>query len=93
MSRQQLFTSPVSRTLAATLGVLVTAVVVTAGMASYLPLSQANQVVLPIILFPLTWFGLFIWALLDQKIWRPWAGLFALSAGHLLLILASVGKL
>lgn len=93
MDRQQLFTRPISRTLAASLGVLVTAVVMTAGMASYLPLSQANQVVLPIILFPITWLCLFLWALLDQKMWRTWVGLAVLSTGHLLLILMSIGKL
>ncbi|MEO1081153.1 MAG: hypothetical protein AAFY29_16455 [Pseudomonadota bacterium] len=93
MGGARLFSRPLGRSLAATLGVLLTAVLTTAGMAAYLPLNQANQVVLPIILFPVTWLVLFLWVLLDQRLWRPLLGLLVLSVGHLLLILANIGRL
>lgn len=88
-----LFTRPVSRTFAATLGALVAAVVVTTGMAAYLPFGQANSVVLPIILFPVTWLCLFLWALFDGNLWRVWGGFFILAVAHIGVIVRSVGLL
>ncbi|MEO1204505.1 MAG: DUF3649 domain-containing protein [Pseudomonadota bacterium] len=91
MSEERLFSHPVSRVIAATIGVLLTAVLVTTAMPSYLPLEQANSVVMPIILFPVTWLLLLLWVLFEQKLWRAWVGLVLLSALHLGLILSGVG--
>ena len=91
MPKETLFPRPVSRVTAATLGVLVTAVMVTTAMPSYLPLDQASSVVLPIVLFPATWLALFLWVLFESKMWRAWVGLVVLSVSHLALILTGVG--
>ena len=93
MAGETLFTRPISRVVAATVGVLLTAVVVTTAMPSYLPVGQANSVVMPIILFPVTWLLLFIWVLFESRMWRAWAGLTALFVAHLGLILTGVGIL
>ena len=91
MAEQALFPRPISRVLAATVGVLVAAVLVTTAMPSYLPVEQANSVVMPIVLFPVTWLLLFFWVLFESRMWRAWTGLFLLCAVHLGLILAGVG--
>ena len=93
MAEGTLFTRPISRVLAATVGVLLTAVVVTTAMPSYLPVGQANSVVMPIILFPVTWLLLFFWVLFESRMWRAWAGLVVLFVAHLGLILTGVGVL
>ncbi|MEM7707335.1 MAG: hypothetical protein AAF358_17385 [Pseudomonadota bacterium] len=93
MSQDTLFPRPVSRVLAATLGVLITAVLITTAMPVYVPFSQASSVVVPIVLFPVTWLLIFLWVLFEQKMWRAWLGLFALSGLHLGLILSGVGVL
>ncbi|GAB5413483.1 MAG: hypothetical protein Cons2KO_10860 [Congregibacter sp.] len=93
MPKEELFSQPLARSALATVGVLLASLLVTTGMAAYLPTSQVNQVVLPIIAFPVTWLLLFLWATLDTHLWRASVGLLLLSLSHLLLILRSVGKL
>ena len=60
MATERLFPSPKSRVLAATIGVLLAAVIITAAMPVYLPLPQASRVAMPIVLFPITWLLLFL---------------------------------
>ena len=91
MAEERLFPRPVSRVLAATLGVLLTAVLVTTAMPSYLPAGEANSVVMPIVLFPVTWLLLFFWVLFETRMWRAWVGLAVLSVANLALILTGVG--
>lgn len=93
MAEGALFTRPISRVFAATVGVLLTAVVVTTAMPAYLPIGQASSIVVPIILFPVTWLLLFFWVLFERRMWRAWTGLVVLFAVHLGLILSGVGMI
>ena len=93
MSEERLFPAPKSRTLAATLGVLVTAVLMTAAMPAYLPIGLANSIVLPIVLFPVTWLLLFLWVLFDRSMIRAWLVLVGLALGHAALIALGLGAL
>ena len=93
MSDERLFPAPRSRTIAATLGVLVTAVLITAAMPAYLPIGLANSIVLPIILFPVTWLLLFLWVLFDRSMVRAWLVLIALALAHATLIALGLGAL
>jgi len=88
-----LFPAPRSRALAATLGAFVVSVLVTTAMPRVLPLSEANSIVLPIVLFPLTWLALFFWVCFDRNMWRTWVGLALLGAGSAGLIARSLGVL
>lgn len=93
MAEEQLFGSPRSRVTAATLGVLLTAILVTAAMPAWLPLSDANRIVMPILLFPITWLLLLFWVLFAKSMLKTWAVLMGLMVGNLLLIVATVGIL
>ena len=93
MPKERLFPAPRSRVTCATLGVLVAAVLVTAGMPAYLPLGQANNIVLPIILFPLTWLVLFLWVLFARSMLRAWGVIVVLIAVNALVIASEVGAL
>ncbi len=80
------FSNPMSRTLAATLGVLLTCIFVISAMPTYLPFSQSDTIALPTILFPLIWLTLFLYVCFCQKIWHAWLVLLVLSSSHILLI-------
>jgi len=67
-------------------GAVIVAVVTMAGMALWLPAGAANidNIVLPLVLFPLIWAALFFHACLDRRLGRVALvaiGLFALHAG------------
>jgi len=53
-------------------GAVIVAVVVMAGMSLWLPRGAAgiDNLVLPLVLVPLIWAGLFFHACLDAKLWR-----------------------
>lgn len=85
-SKKPLFTSPKSRAFASTLGVLLTGLIVTAGMPLYLPFGQADNLALPVIGFPIIWFCLFLIVLFIEKIWKVWLLLFVLSVVHATII-------
>lgn len=55
-----------------------------AGGALWLPTgpAQIDNLVLPIVLFPAIWAGVFFYAMLDRRIGRAWAVLGALSVLH-----------
>lgn len=67
-------------------GAVIVALVVMAGMALWMPGGAAgiDNLVLPLVLFPLIWAGLFFHACLDSRVGRVAAvaiGLFAVHAG------------
>lgn len=90
MSEGPLFTAPTSRVLAATVGVLLCAIIVTAALPAYLPFNQANNIALPIILFPVTWLGLFLWVLFARSMLRAWLALAILAIIHAGIIAAGL---
>lgn len=93
MAKEQLFDSPRSRVAAATLGVLLSAILVTAAMPAWLPVSDANRIVMPIVLFPVTWLLLLFWVLFAKSMRWTWTVMAGLMVGNLLLIVTTVGIL
>ncbi|WP_041523222.1 hypothetical protein [Gilvimarinus agarilyticus] len=81
-----LFSAPKTRLLACILGVLITATLVTAGSATYLPFNEIDRIGVPILLFPVTWSVLFLYAVIANSMWRIWAVLAVLSLVHVGLI-------
>ncbi|MBD1390737.1 hypothetical protein IC617_15000 [Neiella sp. HB171785] len=64
------FSQPKQRHFLALFLALITATVMIPGMTTYLPLSAADQVAIPILLFPFIWTGLFVYAYLAPKAWH-----------------------
>ena len=93
MPAERLFSSPKNRVFAATVGVLLAAVIVTAAMPVYLPLPQASRVAMPIVLFPVTWLLLFLWVLFARSMWRAWLVLTGITIVHAGLIAAGLGAI
>lgn len=89
-SKVPLFDAPIARTLGATLGALVTAVVVTAAMPLYLPFSQADSIGVPILLFPFTWIALFLYCALCKHVGWAWLLMLACTLSHAALIFFSL---
>lgn len=81
-----LFSSPKSRLFACIIGVLVASTVITAGAATYLPFNEIDRIGVPILLFPITWTLLFIFAVMSQSLWKVWAWLSVLTLVHVGLI-------
>ncbi len=63
-----------------------------AGGALWLPKgnAQIDNLVLPIVLFPAIWAGVFFYAMLDRRMGRAWLVLGGLSALHAVLIAVHV---
>lgn len=59
-----------------------------AGAALYLPAGAAgvDNMVFPVVLFPLIWCALFLYALLDSRLFRAYAVILLLGLSHLGLI-------
>ena len=93
MVEEELFTAPKSRTWAATIGALLAAILITAAMPVWLPLSDANRIVLPIVFFPLTWLAVFFWVVFAKSMLRTWAIIITLIVGNAVLVATSVGAL
>ena len=93
MAKEQLFGAPKSRVVAATIGVLLAATLITAAMPAWLPFDQANNIVMPIVFFPVTWLMLFFWVLFARNMLRMWAILVVLMIGNAALVAATVGAL
>jgi len=68
--------------------VLVAACMLMAGGAVWLPPGQAqvNNLVLPIVLFPLLWTALFLYACLDTRMQRAYAVICTLIASNAALV-------
>ncbi|MEM7360209.1 MAG: hypothetical protein AAF431_13995 [Pseudomonadota bacterium] len=67
-NRKTVFSNPKLRALLATLGVFLAAIVITAGLPVYLPLSEINRIATPVLLFPLIWFALFLMVVMTERI-------------------------
>lgn len=67
---------------------LIAACLVMAGGAVWLPegVAKVNNLVLPVVLFPLLWTATFLYACLDKKLTRAYAVMGALSAVNAALI-------
>jgi hypothetical protein len=85
-----LFTSPKLRVIVLSLGVSLTAVVVTAGLSVYLPVSLADKIGLPVLLFPLIWLSLFFLTCFCQSIWRAIGMLSVLTMLHVVVVYFSL---
>lgn len=81
-TRTSVFTSIKSRNFAGVLMAFITCVVLIPGMTTYLPLSKADQIGVPILLFPFIWTALCIYCYMAKKVWQPWALMIALSLSH-----------
>lgn len=81
-----LFSAPKTRLLACIIGVLITATLITAGGATYLPFNEIDRIGVPILLFPVTWTLLFLFAAMARSVWRVWAALSLVSLVHAGLI-------
>ncbi|MGB0895115.1 MAG: hypothetical protein ACPGUD_11975 [Parashewanella sp.] len=85
ITKKATFDSIKSRHFAAILMAFVTSVVIIPGMTTYLPLSLADQIAIPILLFPFIWMGLFIYSYLSNKAWHAWTLMLLLTISHGLL--------
>ena len=85
LTRTSVFTSIKSRNLAGVLMAFITCVVLIPGMTTYLPFNQADQIAVPILLFPFIWTALCLYCYMAEKAWQPWAlmGLLCVSHGAL----------
>lgn len=70
------------RHIAACLMALLTATITIPGMTTYLTASAADQIIVPILLFPLIWLGLFMYSYLAKQAYRPWLLMLLLILSH-----------
>ena len=84
-TRTSVFTSIKSRNFAGVLMAFITCTIMIPGMTTYLPFSAADQIAVPILLFPFIWTGLCVYSYMADKAWHPWLlmGLLCLSHGAL----------
>lgn len=81
-----LFSAPKNRLFACIIGVLIASTVITAGAATYLPFNEIDRIGVPILLFPITWTALFVFAVMARSILRVWGVLILLTLVHAGLI-------
>lgn len=81
-TRTSVFTSIKSRNTAAVLMAFVTCVVLIPGMTTYLPFNMADQIAVPILLFPFIWTGLCLYSYMAEKAWHPWLVMLLLCVSH-----------
>ncbi len=92
--RASVFTALKSRNVAGVLMAFVTCVILIPGMTTYLPLNMADQIAVPILLFPFIWTALCLYSYMAEKAWHPWGVMLALSISHgVLSFLALTGSL
>ncbi|ASM52060.1 hypothetical protein PESP_b0512 [Pseudoalteromonas espejiana DSM 9414] len=82
MKTKKTFSATKRRHIMACLLALITATVMVSGMTTYLPLQMSEQILLPILLFPIIWVGLFIYAYIAEKAWHPLLVMTILCAVH-----------
>lgn len=82
LTRRSVFTSIKSRNVAGVLMAFITCVILIPGMTTYLPFSAADQIAVPILLFPFIWTGLCVYSYLAEKAWHAWALMLVLSLSH-----------
>lgn len=81
-TRESVFTAIKSRNFAGIFMAFITCVMLIPGMTTYLPFSAADQIAVPILLFPFIWTALCVYCYLAESAWRPWALMLALSLSH-----------
>mgnify|MGYP000237588213 CR=1 FL=1 len=81
-TRVSVFTAIKSRNVAGVLMAFITCVMLIPGMTTYLPFSAADQIAVPILLFPFIWTALCVYSYLAEKAWQPWALMITLSLSH-----------
>jgi|TARA_B110000014_G_C19766681_1_gene399032 heme/copper-type cytochrome/quinol oxidase subunit 4 len=81
-TRTSVFTSIKSRNIAAVLMAFITCVVLIPGMTTYLPFNMADQIAVPILLFPFIWTALCLYSYMAEKAWQPWALMLLLCISH-----------
>jgi len=86
VSQPPLFSYPIVRSLVATIATLIVAIVITVGSPSYIPLGGADNLAVPVILFPFIWTALFLFTLMTKKFWKANVVLLALFVFHAVLI-------
>jgi hypothetical protein len=82
MNNKRTFSATKRRHLMACLLALMTAVVMIPGMTTYLPFAMEEQILIPIMLFPFIWAGLFIYAYMAEKAWQPFVVMLVILASH-----------
>jgi hypothetical protein len=82
MNNKKTFNATRRRHLLACVMALITAVIIIPGMTTYLPFEMSEQILLPILLFPIIWTALFIYAYLAEKVWQPFIVMGLLCATH-----------
>lgn len=60
----------------------ITCVVLIPGMTTYLPFNMADQIAVPILLFPFIWTALCLYSYMAEKAWQPWALMLLLCISH-----------
>ncbi len=81
-TRTSVFTSIESRNFAGCLMAFITCIVLIPGMTTYLPFSAADQIAVPILLFPFIWTALCLYSYMAEKAWHPWALMMTLILSH-----------
>lgn len=82
MNMKRTFSATTRRHLMACLLALITAVVMIPGMTTYLPFAMEEQILIPIMLFPFIWAGLFIYAYMAEKAWQPFVVMLVIILSH-----------
>ncbi len=81
-TRVSVFNAIKSRNVAGVLMAFITCIVLIPGMTTYLPFSTADQIAVPILLFPFIWTALCTYSYLAEKAWHPWALMTVLILSH-----------
>ncbi|RYV01688.1 hypothetical protein SOPP22_15100 [Shewanella sp. OPT22] len=85
MTKKRTFSALKRRNLMAMFLALMTATVMIPGMTTYLPFEMEQQILVPILLFPFLWVGLFIYSYMAEKAWQPLIVMITLCISHILL--------
>lgn len=82
MKKKRTFSATKRRHFLACVLALLTSVVIIPGMTTYLPFAMSEQILMPIMLFPLIWTALFMYAYMAEKAWHPLAVMVLLIVIH-----------
>ena len=81
-TRVSVFNAMTSRNFAGILMAFITSTIMIPGMTIYFPLSGADQIAVPILLFPFIWTALCLYSYLATKVWHAWALMGVLALFH-----------
>ena len=84
MNSKKTFTATRWRHFNACVLTLIAAVVMIPGMTTYIPFQESEQIVLPIMLFPIIWPILFIYSYMAEKAWHPFVLMMLVIITHAL---------